>query len=192
MLSLSIMFLTIPYVYYAVIIMETILIVTYKKIITGNAQLSNEVLGSVISAAHFTVKDDDCKYKILQKWDGVGHKIILHVLSMILILIPSQVLLTYTSLYEDHNNPLGFNVQLLTIGMYFAALIPFVTLSLIRIYFFNNWNLLRKEAKTERIQMDDRGVTATQGKRGVDPFDPRSYMDKNLEEVHKKLVKNDD
>ena len=178
--------------YYPVIILEIILIVTYKKIITGNAQLSNEVLGTAISSAHFTVKDDDCKYKILQKWDGVGHKIILHALPMILILIPSQVLLTYTSLYDDHNNPLGFKVQLLSIGIYFAALIPFVALSFTRLYFFNHWNLLRKDAKTETMQLDDKRVTTTQGKRGVDPFDPRSYMAKNLEEAHKKLVKSDD
>ena len=37
-------------------------------------EVNNEILGSVISAAHFQGKHKECSYQNLQKWDGMLHK----------------------------------------------------------------------------------------------------------------------
>ena len=192
MFDMSIGFLTMPYVYYLVALMELILVLCYRKMIGGGMELSNDVLASTISSAHFRINDSECCYKHLQKWDGLPHKIILHVLTMILIHIPTRVFLSYTSLYEDHANPLGNDIQLITIGIYFLAIVPFFALTLIRLYLFNAWNLVGKEVKPEITETNDTRTATEEGKRFVDPFDPQktSFMEMNLEQVQSKLVKN--
>ena len=192
MFDMSIGFLTIPYVYYLVALMELILVLCYRKMIGGDTEISNDVLASTISSAHFRINDNECCYKHLQKWDGLPHKIILHVLTMILIHIPTRVFLAYTSLYEDHVNPLETHIQLMTIGIYFLAIVPFVAFTLIRLYLFNIWNQVGKEVKPEITEINDTRIATEEGNRFVDPFDPQktSFMEMNLEQVQRKLVKN--
>ena len=192
MAVMTIGFLTMPYLYYAVTMMEFIVILGYKKMIGGDYQITNEVLGSVLTPAHFYVKDSKCHYYRLQRWDGMLHKIILHVLMMVLVYIPARVALEYTPIYENYTNILGHDFEIVVMGIYFFAIVPFVAFNLIRFYFFNPWNLLKKNEKTEIIDMGNETLTANQQTRFVDPFNlpGPSFMGENLQEAKIKLIKN--
>ena len=191
---MTIGFLTMPYLYYAVTMMEFIVILGYKKMIGGDYQITNEVLGSVLTPAHFYVKDSKCHYYRLQRWDGMLHKIILHVLMMVLVYIPARVAMEYMPIYENYINLLGSDLEIVVMGIYFLAIVPFVAFNLTRFYFFNQWNLLKNNEKAERLEMGNDTLTTNQQTRFVDPFNlpGPSFMDGNFQEAKTKLVKHKD
>ena len=71
---------------------------------------------------------------------------------------------------------------------------PFIVLHLLRLYFFDPWNVFKADIGTPDKEIRNEEIPMSRSQLKVDPFNPsnRSYMDQNLKEAQKMLLRGND